>query len=161
MSQVAASFREDCPRYWNDFVEGHTIETGEAELTAKAVHDFAEQYDPQPQHLDAEAAHGTVLGGLVASGWQTLAVTMRLVVDAQFLGGLPIIAAEFGRTRFHKPARIGDRIKAEAVVLTTRQMNSRSDRGFLDVEVKTFTTAGELLVTQLWTLVLPCRPASS
>ncbi|KGB53064.1 MaoC like domain protein [Sphingopyxis sp. LC81] len=144
--------------FWDDLAPGYSVETGEAVISAEALHAFAAEYDPQPQHLDATAAGRTILGQVVASGWQTLAMTMRLVVDARLLGDTPIIAAEFGRTRFHGPVRAGDRIKADAKILSIRPMTSRDDRGFLDIEVVTSTTAGTALITQLWTLVVPRRP---
>lgn len=143
--------------YLEDFAVGDVTETKELTVTAEMVRSFAELYDPQPMHLDDEAARASVFGELVGSGWQTLAVTMRLLVDARLLGGTPIIGAEFKDTRFHGPMRPGDTLRAAAEVLAVRASKSRPDRGFMDLKVTTKTSAGATLVTQTWTLVVPSR----
>ena len=129
---------------------------------------FAELYDPHPMHLDDEAAKATVFGELVASGWQTLALTMRLLVDARLLGSTPIVGADFKDMRFHAPLRPGERIRARAEVLGSQVSKSKPERGFLDMKVTTLDGSGSPLVTQTWRLVVPTRvpqeptmPASS
>ena len=112
-------------------------------------------------HLDETAARGTVFGELVGSGWQTLAVTMRLLVDARILGGTPIVGAEFKDMRFHAPMRPGDTLRASAEVMEIRPSKSRPDRGFMDMKVTTRNSTGATLVTQSWSLVVPSRLAAS
>lgn len=124
------------------------------------IRSFAELYDPQPMHLDEVAARETVFGEIVGSGWQTLAVTMRLLVDARLLGGTPIVGAEFKDMRFHAPVRPGDTLQANAEVTAIRPSKSRPDRGFLDMRVTTTNTAGVTLVTQSWSLVVPSKAAT-
>lgn len=145
-------------RYLEDFQVGDRINSGSLEVTAASIRAFAELYDPQPMHIDAEAARHTVFGELVGSGWQTLAITMRLLVDAQLLGGDPIVGAEFANVRFHRPMRPGDRLRATAEVLGTRSSRSRGDRGFMDLRVITANQDNETVLTQTWTLVVPTRP---
>ncbi len=147
----------DGARYLEDFAVGDVTESAGMTITSDMVRAFAELYDPQPMHLDEDAARATVFGGLVGSGWQTLAVTMRLLVDARLLGATPIVGAEFKDTRFHGPMRPGDTLRATAEVLAVRPSKSRSDRGFMDMKVTTLKATGEALVTQTWTLVLPTR----
>ena len=147
------------PRYLEDFKIGDRIETDAVTVTRDMIRAFAQQYDPQPMHLDEAAAQGTVFGELVGSGWQTLALTMRLLVDAQLLGGTPIVGAEFKDMRFHAPMRPGDRLRASAEVLAIRPSKSRPERGFMDLKVTTTNAAGEPLVTQSWRLVVPSRAA--
>lgn len=147
------------PRYLEDFKVGDVTETDEFTVTRDMILSFAEQYDPQPMHLDEAAAKGTVFGELVGSGWQTLAVTMRLLVDARLLGGTPIVGAEFKDMRFHAPVRPGDTLRASAEVLAVRPSKSRPDRGFMELKVTTRNAAGETLVTQSWSLVVPARSA--
>ncbi|CAN7398621.1 MaoC family dehydratase [Bosea sp. LjRoot237] len=147
------------PQYLDDFKAGDRISSGSFEVTAELIRSFAELYDPQPMHIDEEAAHQTIFGELVGSGWQTLAITMRLLVDAKLLGGNPIIGAEFANLRFHRPMRPGDSLKAIAEVLQTRPSRSRNDRGFMDLQVTTTNQHDETVLTQAWTLIVPTRTA--
>lgn len=149
------------PRYLEDFQVGDVTETEAFTVTRDMILSFAKQYDPQPMHLDETAAKNTVFGELVGSGWQTLAVTMRLLVDARLLGGTPIVGAEFKDMRFHGPMRPGDTLRASAEVMAIRPSKSRPDRGFMDMKVTTRNAAGETLVTQSWSLVVPARSATS
>ena len=149
----------DAPRYLEDFQVGHVTETGAMTVTQEMIQAFARQYDPQPMHLDEAAARGTVFGTLVGSGWQTLALTMRLLVDARLLGGTPIVGAEFKDMRFHAPMRPGDSLRASAEVLGIQPSKSRPERGFMDLKVTTTNAVGEPLVTQSWRLVVPSRAA--
>lgn len=146
-------------RYLDEFRVGDRISSGTFELTAELIRSFAEIYDPQPMHIDEEAARQTIFGELVGSGWQTLAITMRLLVDARLLGDNPIIGAEFANLRFHRPVRPGDSLKATAEVQQTRPSRSRGDRGFMDVKVTTTNQHDEMVLTQAWTLVVPTRAA--
>jgi len=146
------------PRYLEDFVPGDRIRTGSTEITEAMSRGFAEAYDPQPIHLDAEAARASMFGGLVASGWQTLAITMRLIADTKPLGTTPMIGIEIQNLRFLHPVRPGDTLTAEAEVLGTRRSGSRPDRGFLDLTVTTRNQDGMPVVIQRWTLLVPTRP---
>lgn len=148
-------------RYLEDFLVGDRTESGTFTLSRDMIRSFAEVYDPQQMHLDEDAAQGTVFGELVASGWQTLAVTMRLLVDARLLGTTPIVGVEFKNMRFHAPVRPGDTLRASAEVLAVRPSKSRPERGFLDLEVTTKNDAGATLVTQSWTLLVPSRTGAS
>jgi acyl dehydratase len=139
------------------FAVGKLIQTGEFAVTRELVRSFAELYDPQPMHLDEQAARETIFGELVASGWQTLAITMRLLVDAKLLGGAPIVGAEFRDLRFHGPVRPGDILSATAEFVAQRSSRSRPDRSFMDLQVSTRNQDGKVLLTQTWTLAMPTR----
>ncbi|MGE3477819.1 MAG: MaoC family dehydratase [Rhodospirillaceae bacterium] len=144
MSHTATSKEASvAPRYLEDFAVGDRAETGRTIVTREMIEAFAELYDPQPMHLDETAAQGTVFGRLIGSGWQTLALTMRLMVDARFLGSTPIVGAEFKEMRFHAPMLPGDTLQANAEILAVRPSKSRPDRGFMDVRVTTKNAAGE------------------
>ncbi|WP_322046038.1 MaoC family dehydratase [Paraburkholderia sp. J67] len=155
MTSTIESNPLEAPRYLDDFKIGDQIETEEFPVTRDMIVTFAQQYDPQPMHLDEAAARSTVFGELVGSGWQTLAVTMRLLVDAQLLGGTPIVGTEFKEMRFHAPMRPGDVLRAHAEVVDICPSKSRPDLGFLDVRVTTKNSADATLITQSWRLVLP------
>ena len=103
-------------RYLEDFQIGDTTETGKCMVTREMLLKFAEQYDPQPMHLDENAARESVFGELVGSGWLTLALTMRLLVDARMLGNTPIVGVEFKDVRFITPLRPDDTLQVSASV---------------------------------------------
>lgn len=155
MSASAPADRTETPLYLEDFTVGDVVETGERTVTRDMIVSFAELYDPQPMHLDDAAAKGSIFGELVGSGWQTLALTMRLLVDAKLLGSTPIVGASFKELRFHHPMRAGDTLRVKAEVLAAVPSKSRPDRGFLDLLVTTSTTEGAALVTQNWSLIVP------
>ena len=148
------------PRYLEDFKIGDLTETDAVTVTRDMILSFAEQYDPQPMHLDDAAARGTLFGELVGSGWQTLAVTMRLLGDVRPPRGTPLVGARVKDKRVHAPPRPGDTLRASAEVMAIRPSKSRPDRGFMDVQVTTRNAAGATLVTQSWRLVLPSRSAA-
>jgi acyl dehydratase len=148
-------------KYLEDFVVGQHITTGQFNVTRDLVRSFAELYDPQPMHLDDEAAKSSMFGELIGSGWQTLAITMRLLVDAKLLGGTPIVGAEFKELRFHRPMKPGDTLSAVAEVLAVKPSRSRPERGFLDFLVTTSNQEGAGVLTQTWSLVVPTRPVVS
>jgi acyl dehydratase len=106
-------------KYMEDFRSGDHIKTEGFTVSADLMKEFAKVYDPQPMHLDEAAAKESVFGELIGSGWQTLAITMRLLVDATLLGGGAIVGAEFGDLRFHRPTKPGDTLLVGAEVLGT------------------------------------------
>lgn len=157
MSVSSATKNPQSPRYLEDFKVGDVVETGSLTLTREMIIGFAEQYDPQPMHLDEEAARHTVFKELVGSGWQTLLVTMKLLLEAPFLGGTPLIAAEFKEVRFLAPMRPGDVLSARAETMALHFSTSRPERGFMDLKVTTKNAADIALITQNLRLVLPTR----
>lgn len=157
MSAVMAEDDRMRPLYLEDFSVGDRVETRRFVITRKMIRGFAEVYDPQPMHLDEATARETVFGELVGSGWQTLAITMRLLVDAKLLGTTPIVGAEFRNIRFLIPVRPGDALRATAEVVGLRPSRSRPDRGFMELQVNTANESGAVVLMQNWTLLLPTR----
>src|SRR5262245_65083878 len=114
--------------YLDDLHVGQRFVSGTHLLDEEQVRAFARQFDPQPFHLDDEAAKGTLFGGLVASGWHTAAVTMRLLVE----GGLPIAGGLVGagaEVTWPKPTRPGDTLHVESEILELRPSRSNPGRG--------------------------------
>lgn len=142
-----------------DISPGCIVDSASHTVTREEIIAFAGQFDSQSMHLDDAAARDGVFGELVGSGWQTLAITMRLLIDAGLLGPSPIIGAEFAHMRFHRPMRPGDQLRASARLLQTRRSATRPDRGFVDLQVSTVNQAGDTLVEQTWTLLIPAREA--
>jgi acyl dehydratase len=134
-------------RYFEDFVEGQTIELGTFSLTDQEIIEFASKYDPQPMHVDPEAARKSIYGGLIASGWHTAASYMRLVVDNVLRGTESIGSPGVDQLRWLKPVRPGDSLTARFHILETRTSNSRPERGIVRSRGELLNQAGEVVMT--------------
>ncbi|GAB17327.1 hypothetical protein GOEFS_027_00030 [Gordonia effusa NBRC 100432] len=126
----------------DDLFVGRTFTSGEVELTATTIIEFASQYDPQPFHLDADAAQGTFFDGLVASGWHTAALTMRLYTDA-FPLATGIIGGGVDVT-WPSPAVAGDILHLEGAVEEITLSRSRPDRATVVASHQTINQHGEI-----------------
>ncbi|MBL9010402.1 MAG: MaoC family dehydratase [Alphaproteobacteria bacterium] len=120
--------------WFEDLPEGRTLDLGERLVTREEIVAFATEFDPQPHHLDDEAAAKSILGGLSASGWHTCAMMMRMLVD-----GLAIRAASMGspgieEVRWMRPVRPGDVLRMKGEVKAARVSKSRPEMGIVDIE---------------------------
>jgi acyl dehydratase len=126
-------------------------------LTADEIKEFADRYDPQPFHLNEDAARRTMFGGLAASGWHTAAITMRLSVTS----GLPLangIIGSGGELSWPKPVRPGDTLQVKAVISEIIPSRSKPDRGMVIVKLTTTNQNGEIVQTFSPKLVVFRRP---
>jgi acyl dehydratase len=143
--------------YLEDVVVGAQFVSGEVTITAHDIIAFASQFDPQPFHVDAEAAKHTFFGGLAASGWHTAALTMRLLVTSglDIAGG---IIGGGGELSWPSPTRPGDRLHTRATVESVTPSRSDPSRGSTILRVETLTSDDEL--RQLFTVrtLLFARP---
>jgi acyl dehydratase len=137
------------------FTTDKTVTVSEAEIKA-----FASQFDPQPFHLDSAAGRTTVFGGLVASGWHTAALTMRLVVESgpRLAGGTVGLGAQI---EWRKAVRPGDTLRIEGEVIDVTPSRSRSDRGRVRIRTETRNQHGELVQICISTVLVPCRPGAA
>src|SRR6516165_6409139 len=116
--------------YLEDLQVGQRFVSGAHKIDEEQIRAFAKQFDPQPFHLDADAAKGTFFGELVASGWHTAAITMRLLVES----GMPIAGGLIGagcEITWPNPTRPGAVLHVESEILELRPSRSRSDRGMV------------------------------
>jgi acyl dehydratase len=118
--------------YFEDFSPGWVAEYGPRRVTREEIIGFAAQYDPQPMHLDEEAARATMLGGLGASGWHTCCIMMKIIADGLLLDSASMGAPGVDEVRWLKPVRPGDTLTVRGSVLSTRPSHSRPDRGFVN-----------------------------
>ena len=128
--------------YLEDLEIGARFTSREIRVEESAIREFAQQFDPQPFHLDHAAGAATLFGGLVASGWHTAAMTMRLLVD----GGLPFAGGLIGmgaRIEWPKPTRAGDVLHVVSEILAIVPSRSRPDRGTVKVRSRTLNQHGE------------------
>ena len=116
--------------HFEDFRKGQIFRLGAHTLQTDEMIEFASEFDPQPQHLDPEAAKRSMLGGLAASGWHLGALSMRMMVDGLFNRTTSMGAPGIDEIQWRKPVLVGDRIRLEGEVLDTR-LSSRADRGFV------------------------------
>jgi acyl dehydratase len=143
----------------DDLHVGQRFTSGTHAIDAAQIKAFAGQFDPQPFHLDAEAAKDTLFGGLAASGWHTAAITMRLLVD----GGLPLaggIVGAGGEMNWPRPTRPGDILQVESEVVEITPSRSRPDRGMATVRSETRNQRGDVVQILTAKLIVPRRSAS-
>lgn len=115
--------------FLDDLEAGHVFRLGSRSLSEKEIIDFAELYDPQPFHIDPDAARETIYGGVIASGWQTACIFMRLFVDNLLSRSAAMGSPGLDELRWLKPVRPGDMLEARVEVLETRPSRSKPDRG--------------------------------
>ena len=134
-------------RYLDDFAIGDKFSTGEAEITEAMILSFARDYDPQPFHLDPAAAEQSIYGGLIASGFQTLALGFRLVLETGVYAASSMGSSGFDELRWLKPVRPGDRLHVEAEVIGITPSRSKPDRGIIRVAYRYLDQRGEPVLT--------------
>jgi acyl dehydratase len=144
--------------YLEDFEAGQVFRgTNRVRVELVDIVRFAAEYDPQPFHLDEEAAKQSVFNGLAASGWHTAALTMRLLVasDLRIAGGL--IGLGFEEMRWPRPVRAGDELRVESEVLQKRESKSRPGQGLLKMRNTTINQRDEPVQVSVGTLIVPRR----
>ena len=144
-------------RYLEDFGVGLTFRSAPARIDADQIKRFAREFDPQPFHLDEEAASGTIFGGLAASGWHTAAVTMKLLVESDFKPAGGIVGAGFDQLRWPRPVRPGDELHVEGEVIDVRPSRSKPDQGLIKVRTSTLNQNGDVVQFSAGSLVVPRR----
>lgn len=144
-------------RYLEDFAVGQTFGSGRLGVDKERIKSFAAEFDPQPFHLDDEAARDTIFGGLAASGWHTAAITMRLLVDSDLKPAGGIVGAGFDEFRWPRPVRPGDELRVESEVLEVRGSKSRPDQGLIKVRTTTLNQRGEAVQVSIGNLLVPRR----
>ena len=120
-------------RYFEDFEPGQVYELGSKVVTEDEVVGFAREFDPQPFHLDPEAAKDSVFGGLIASGWHTGAMWMRLYVDSLLGGASGQGSSGIEELRWLAPVRPGDTLSGRLTVLEASSSESHPDRGTIRI----------------------------
>jgi acyl dehydratase len=147
-------------RYLEDFAIGQTFKSARLRVDKEQIKRFAAEFDPQPFHLDEEAARATLFGGLAASGWHTAALTMRLLLGGELKPAGGIIGAGFEELRWPRPVRPGDELHVESEVLAIRPSQSRPHQGFLKVRTATVNQNGETVQVFTANLIVPRRSAN-
>jgi acyl dehydratase len=133
--------------YFEDFSVEWTAEYGPRRVTREEIIGFAAQYDPQPMHLDEEAARHTMLGGLAASGWHSCCIMMKMIADGLLLDTASMGAPGIDEVKWLKPVRPGDSLTVRGSVQDVRASQSKQDRGFVKFLWEVFNDRGECVMT--------------
>jgi acyl dehydratase len=133
--------------YYDDITVGESDSFGDYTVTAEEVTTFAGQYDPQPIHTDADAAEASMFGGLIASGWHTAAMTMRLLVEHKLSGSGALGALGVDELRWPTPVRPGDRLSVRTEVVEKAPFDE--GRGRVDIEVTTVTETDDVVLSMV------------
>jgi len=132
---------------FEDFEVGKSYTIGSHTFTREEVVAFAEQYDPQPFHVDEAAAEASVFGGLIASGWHTCSVMMGMLVRNFLRGSTSMGSPGLDEIRWLKPVRVGDTLTMKNTVVGKRLSASKPDRGIVQTRWEGYNQNGELVVT--------------
>jgi acyl dehydratase len=147
------------PDYFEDAEVGATAAFGRRTVTAEEIRSFAREYDPQPFHLDEAAARESPFGGLIASGWHTCALTMRMLVDNLLAESGAVGAAGVDELRWPNPLRPGDTLSVEAEIVGTEPF--RPTTGLVLVESVTANDDAEPVMRMTGRILFPRRERAS
>jgi acyl dehydratase len=133
--------------YFEDFEVGRTIEVGKRTVSEEEIVEFATQFDPQPFHVDKDAAAKSIYGGIIASGWHTCSMMMRLMVDGFLKGAASMGSPGVDEVRWIKPVRGGDTLTVTTTALEKRESTSKPDRGVVVTKWEARNQHGEVVAT--------------
>jgi len=134
-------------RYWEDIKAGEVIELGSRAVTKEAILAFAREFDPQPFHADEAAAQRTIWGGLIASGWHTGSMLMRLFYDGFLKDTVSLGSPGIDELKWLKPVRPGDTLSGRLTILETAPSRSKLDRGIVSSLMEVVNQHGEVVMT--------------
>ena len=149
-------------RYLEDYAVGQRFRSGRLRIDKDRIKTFGAEFDPQPFHLDEEAARATIFGELAASGWHTAAVTMRLLIESDLKPAGGIVGAGADEFRWPRPVRPGDELRIESEVLEVRPSRSRPEQGLIKVRTTTLNQNDEAVQIIVANLLVPrCTTGST
>ena len=134
-------------RYWEDFRVGEVVEVGPVTVSEEEIIEFATRFDPQPFHVDPEAAKESMFGGLVASGWHTTALFMGMFVRAVLLDSASLGSPGVDEIRWTAPVRPGDSLTGRSTVADAQPSSRDPRRGTVFTTNEVFNQNGELVLT--------------
>ena len=132
--------------YFDDLAVGYRFEAGGEEVSEASIIDFAKQWDPQPFHIDPEAAKQTAYGGLIASGLQTMGICLRQVLDMNVWADSSMGSSGLDEVRWTVPVRPGDWIRTRGEVLSSTPSASRADRGRVEIRYEVVNQKDEVVM---------------
>ena len=151
---------DDGLRYFDDYVPGTTHDCGSVSFSQAEIISFATQFDPQPFHVDPAAAAAGPYGGLIASGWHTAALVMRLLVENYLAAESSLGSAGLDELRWPHPVRPGDTLRVRATVVESRRSLSKPDRGIVKTVVEATNSGGATVMRATAINFIRVRPES-
>ncbi|MBE07115.1 MAG: acyl dehydratase [Acidimicrobiaceae bacterium] len=147
-------------RCFEDFSVGESFVLGSVEMVEEEMLAFATQFDPQRFHVDAEAAAQTMYGGLIASGWHTGSLMMRLTAEG-FLGEHCLGAAGLSELSWPAPVRVGDVLTLRVGILGTRESGSKPNLGFVELSSEMINQNDEVALRTVGTMLIAKKDSSN
>jgi acyl dehydratase len=147
------------PEYFDDYVPGTTYDCGSVGVDQADIISFAREFDPQPFHVDPVAAASGPFGGLIASGWHTAGLVMRLIVDNYLSAKTSLGSAGLDELRWPNPVRPGDTLRVRLTVLEARRSQSKPDRGIVKTLVEAANQDGQTVMRATAINFVRVRPA--
>jgi len=144
-------------RYFEDYLAGSVHEFGSIAVEEAEVVAFAERFDPQPFHIDPEAAKETMFGGLIASGWHTASLMMRLIVEHYLSRVASLGSPGEDELRWLKPVRPGDELSIRVTVVDTQRSRSKPDRGIIHSFIEVLNQDREVVMSLKAVNFMRCR----
>ena len=144
-------------RWFEDYVPGAVHDLGSVVVDKQEVVAFARQFDPQPFHLDQERAEKSAFGGLVASGWHTACMVMRLMVDHYLSEVSSEGSPGIDELRWLRPVRPGDQLLVKITILDARRSRSRPERGVVRSQIETLNQDGQVVMHLTFAVFIRCR----
>lgn len=149
------------PVYLDDFVPGQVREFGRHAITTDEIVDFASKYDPQPFHTDAEAAKSSFYGGLIASGWMTVGIAMRMVCDDYLVRSASLGSPGVDQIRWLQPVKPGDVLRLRLTTREVKPSQSKPDRGIVRSLWEVLNQRDEVVMTLEGMGMFRRRPAAA
>jgi acyl dehydratase len=146
-------------RYFEDYALGTMYECGSVSVDQASIIAFAKEFDPQPFHVDPAAAAAGPYRGLIASGWHTSALVMRLLVENYLSAEASLGSAGLDELRWPYPVRPGDTLRARATVVESRRSLSKQDRGIIKTVVEAVNQDGRTVMRATAINFMLVRPA--
>ncbi len=147
--------------YFDDYALGSTYECGSVSIDQASIVAFAKEFDPQPFHVDPVAAAAGPYGGLIASGWHTAALVMRLLVENYLAAESSLGSAGLDELRWPHPVRPGDTLRVRATVVESRRSLSKPDRGIVKTVVEATNSGGATVMRATAINFMLVRPDSA
>ncbi len=158
---IRSTFRTSLDdRYFEDYEPGAVHEFSEIAVDEEEMIGFARRYDPQVFHTDPQAATKTVFGGLIASGWFTAALAMRLIVDHYVSRVASLGSPGIDEVRWLKPVRPGDRLSVRISILEARRSRTKPDRGTVRALIEVINQGREVVMSWKGMSIIRCRDRS-
>jgi len=148
-------------RWFEDYQPGLVLEFGSIRVDEAELIEFARRYDPQPFHIDADAAAKGAFGGLIASGWHTGSLMMRLLVEHYLSPVASLGSPGLDELRWLAPVRPGDTLSARVTILETRRSQSKPDRGLVRAQMEVLNQRREVVMSMKALNFTLCRPVSA